>query len=298
VSYGERLERFRQGSGSLAFKCITDRDKFVANLRDRANNPFLIQQGFTPLCGPAAFMHCIAIDRPADYVHYVLDLAEHGVGKLGGLTVKPGDSCRSASLLVTAGKITRDATDPVDWVALASLRDSSNLIFDMNGPRSDIAGITLGRAMADWFSATGWFPGGVVDATHYQSSSPYYNAYDNLLSINQRVNSHVCLLIRNAIVEPSSGLGINKFDGSGTPKSGPTADYWVVLKTRITLDHKTPPLPGMLPFFDLRELRNQRINFRFWNWGDRNTTSVNNRIDNITFGQFLQHYYGYVSATR
>jgi len=244
-------------------------------------------------------MHCIAIDRPADYVHYVLDLAEHGVGKLGGLTVKPGDSCRSASLLIDDGNDgTIGATDPVDWVALASLRDSSNLIFNVSGPGSNIASITLGRVMADWFSATGWFPGGVVNATQYQSSSPYYNAYDNLLSINQRVNSHVCLLIRNAIVHPGSGLGINKIGGSGTPKSGPTADHWVVLKTRITLDHKTPPLPGILPFFDLKKLKDQRINFRFWNWGDRNTTSVNRRIGNITAGQFLQHYYGYVSATR
>jgi len=221
------------------------------------------------------------------------------VGKLGGLTVEPGNDCRNASLLITDRHGARDATGPVDWVALASLRDSSNLIFDMNGPRSDIAGITLGRAMADWFSATGWFPGGVVDATHYQASNPYYNVFDNLLSVNQRVNSHVCLLIRNAIVHPDSGIGINKLvGGSGTPKSGPTADHWVVLKTRITLDHKTPPFPGMLRFFDLQELKSQRIDFRFWNWGDPSTTPVNRRIGNITAGQFLQHYYGYVSATR
>jgi len=66
VPYEERLARFRQGTGRLAFKCITDRDKFADNLKDRANNPFWIQQGETPLCGPAAFMHCIAIDRRAD----------------------------------------------------------------------------------------------------------------------------------------------------------------------------------------------------------------------------------------
>jgi len=279
------LNNFEQGSGKLAFDCIqNNRRQFADDLRDRATDPYLISQGNTPLCGPAAFMHCIASDRPTDYVRYVLDLATTGSGTLGGLTVTPGSDCRNASL---DNKIAA-----VDWVALASLRDASNTFLDMNGPDSNAAGITVGSALAGWFSKTGWYPGGVSDFTSYGPQS-----FEHLLGINQRVNSHVCLFLRSAIVASSSSeVGINKFNGSGTPKTWlGTPDHWVVLKNRLTIDHKAPPLPGMpRP----AGLENKRLDFSFWHWGEQYNIPINSRIHNITPAQFLPYYYGYVSASR
>jgi len=229
-------------------------------------------------------MHCIATDRPVDYVRYVLDLATTGSGTLGGLTVTPGGDCRNAAL--------DNKIDSVNWVALVSLRDASNAFFDMNGPDSNAAGITVGSTLAGWFSATGWFSSGVNNSTSYAPQS-----FEQLLGINQRGNSHVCLFIRSAIVASSpSELGINKFNGSGTPKTWlGTPDHWVVLKKRLTIDYKAPPLPGMpRP----AGLEHKRLDFSFWHWGNLHDTPINSRIHNITPAQFLPYYYGYVSASR
>ncbi|MDR3213434.1 MAG: hypothetical protein LBT71_05900, partial [Azoarcus sp.] len=64
-------------------------------------------------------MYCIARENPDAYGEYVLDLAMTGEGRIGNLVVKPGTDCRKAG---------PDAKNiaPVDWVALASLRDTSN----------------------------------------------------------------------------------------------------------------------------------------------------------------------------
>jgi len=286
------LINFMHSSGALAFDCIDSakRQQFAADLRIRAADPSRIDQGQTPLCGPAAFIHCIATDRPADYVRYVLDLATTGTGTLGGLTVTPSNDCLKASLLIR--NTSSNALDAVDWVALASLRDASNAFLDMNGPGSNAAGITVGSALANWFSKTGWYPGGVSDSTGYAPQS-----FEHLLGINQRINSHVCLFLRSAIVASSSAeVGINKFSGSGTPKTWlGTPDHWVVLKNRLTIDLKAPPLPGMpRP----AGLENKRLDFSFWHWGQRQPTPANSRIHNLTPAQFLPYYYGYVSATR
>jgi len=112
----QRLENLKQSTGNLKFKCITNRGNFAASLEGRSGNSNAIHQGGTPLCGPAAFMHCIAGDRPADYINYVLDLAETGTGRLGGLTVTPSSNCLNATFI---------ETNPVDWVALATYTSST-----------------------------------------------------------------------------------------------------------------------------------------------------------------------------
>jgi len=127
----QRMKKFEQDKGNLKFKCIggdTGRAAFVASLQARSDDARRINQESTPLCGPAAFMHCIASDRPADYVNYVLDLAEAGEARLGGLSVKTSADCRNAV-------VAKDIIDPVDWVALASLRDTTNTFSTMSSEK-------------------------------------------------------------------------------------------------------------------------------------------------------------------
>ena len=146
----ELLNDFSKGIGESAFACLEGektQNKLVADLHERIAKPHITNQLYTPLCGPAAFMYCIAKDRPNDYLRYVLDLVTTGTGKLGGLIVTPSAACRNADL---EGKIA-----PADWVALASLRDSSNKAMQMSGPDSNAAGITLPDELAEWFSKTG-----------------------------------------------------------------------------------------------------------------------------------------------
>jgi len=72
MPFNRRIEEFKRGTGNLVFSCINGREAFANKLRDRAINANLIDQAGTPLCGPAAFMHCIASRRPNDYVNYLI----------------------------------------------------------------------------------------------------------------------------------------------------------------------------------------------------------------------------------
>jgi len=279
----EMIEQFRRGTGSLAFACIKDRVSFAKALEDRVDEPREINQGLTPLCGPAAFMYCIAKDRRTDYVRYVLGLAEHGVGKLGlNLTVEPSRACRNASFDVEI--------DPVDWVALASLRDDTNSFRRMSGPKSNVAGITMGGAMVDWFRATGWFPGGVGKAIKYNWSQPVDELHDidrhrrpeplvNLCGIDPRVSGggHVCLLIRAEILSDTPPVSErNRIKASGKSKKWyGFPNHWVVLEGHIGLPYSATP--------------DHRLCFNVWSWGGVKTI-------NMPVRQFLPHYYGYVSA--
>jgi len=283
----QRLTNFEQGTSDLKFRCITNRGDFARYLRERSDNSNVIKQGDTPLCGPAAFMHCIAGDRPAEYINYVLDLAETGTGSLGGLAVTPSEACRNA---VSIGP----RTDPVDWVALASLRDSFNANWRMRDFKSNIAGMTLGGAMQEWFAKTGWYANGVVNNT----SSWRSRSFEHLIDINRRVNGHVCLLIRSAIIMSSAvsvaDIGIDKI-GKDTPKSASGfPDHWVVLKGHIRVGLKTPLHRHGLS----ADARHQALDFRVWSWGQKKFYPINNRIKNITPAKFLPYYYGYVSAQR
>jgi len=293
VSYEEQIEAFRRGNGSLAFTCITDRNIFANALKARADEAWQIQQGDVYLCGPAAFMYCIAKDRPADYVRYVLSLAENGIGELGNkLVVKPSRICRNASLSVAEKGSARSVIDPVDWVALASLRDNTNTFRLMGGPRDGIAGITLGGDMADWFRATGWFHGGVSNSTNLSWSQSFDDLHDvddqwsqplkHLCGIEPRINGngHVCLLIRSEVLyESYSGFERNRLKASGRSKKWRGfPNHWVVLDGHICLPRSATP--------------DHMLNFNVWTWGRKKTTI------NMTVLHFLPCYYGYVSAIR
>jgi len=296
----ERIEQFERESGSLKFECI-DKDKreeFTKSLKARMGNPRLINQGNTPLCGPAAFMHCVIKDKRDDYVHYVLDLAEKGEGRLGGLRVKPSNACLNAS---NSNRKGIGNIAPVDWVALASLKDSSNRLWRMKHQASEVAGITTGAALASWFNETGWFD--AVNLSFYRSlnNQPRFR---HLLDMNQRADGHICLLIRSAIItnHSSTDTGFKKWNGSGTPKTYlGTPDHWIVLDGRASVGQKEYQGAANL---NLDELINKPLRFKFWTWGDgkvvegKSCCAIDDRVSNITPASFLPYYYGYVSASK
>jgi len=288
----QRMEKFKQGKGSLKFKCIEDGDKgrteFVASLEKRFSDARKVSQGLTPLCGPAAFMHCIASDRPADFVNYVLDLAETGEARLGGLSVKPSADCRNA---VVAKKI----IDPVDWVALASLRDTTNTFSTMSSEKDNAAGITFPADMQKWFSLTGWFSGGVSKNTNLASSL----SARHLIGINQRTDSHICMLIRSEIFRRTAAdIGINKLGTNIPKKGGKFPNHWVVLKGRIQVGLCNPILTCNFDDKSTTYSKGQAIKFSCWCWGEDDNRVIDTAAKNITAEQLSRYYYGYVSAKR
>jgi len=97
----------------------------VTGLHDRVQDPIKQDQGAAALCCPAAFFYCVLNYKPELYVQYVIDLFTTGKARIGSLEVKPGMGCR-------VYKPPADRIAGVDWVALASLRDSDNMIMDVS----------------------------------------------------------------------------------------------------------------------------------------------------------------------
>ena len=304
MSYASKKALFLNGTQPLAFDCIpadpVGRARFVDAVDKRQVKPVLIDQAGTMLCGPAAFMYCMARGKPDDYGEYVLDLALTGEGNLGGLHVKPSADCRATPL---AGQI-----DPVDWVALASLRDASNAFADMDDADDRFAGITTGSDLKAWFSKTGWFSNGVLDASNWVANQ----SLDNLLEVNMRSpKAYVCLCIRAAIIEPSSGeVGMNKIGKTHAPKTWwGGADHWIVLgddtgtgtgnnkDILVSFPNSLPKMPQRRPYPNMPGndgLPGGMLEFKFYSWG-RIWASVN-RFPGLKVEEFLRYYYGFVIA--
>jgi len=303
MPYRPRLAAFASGTGRLAFECIKSRADFAHALGERAGQAGYIRQSNTPLCGPAAFMFCVAREKPADYVSYVLDLATTGKGDLGGLTVKPSASCLKASASDSKGR----EIDPVDWVALAGLRDSTNAVHSVNVLDDNVAGMTIGSTIAEWFRKTGWFAGGASDNSSIVSCS----SVNNLLQINALgvARGPICMAINAAILQGNHRTR-NKFGKENSPKKmWGGMNHWIVLLSNITVGTRTPG-PGAIAndaFLD------QRIDFSFYSWGDpaprRPTPGASPTVKtlstcgtgcypSITLRQFLPYYHGFVNAVR
>lgn len=264
------------------FKCIQFPSEIVEKLNARIANPALIDQKYTPLCGPAAFMYCLANEYPEVYRNYVMDLAIHGEARIGNLQVKPSQSC----LQETADNLISLAIQPVDWIALASLRDSSNAVFPVTAS-STLAGVTLPAALAGWFEATGLFSSGVNNTSVMNGK-----ALNVLIEANSRHRNGawVCLFVRSAIIGGGGSIGIDKIGGN-TPKTWlGSPDHWIVLRSAMQLGRQCNLMPPSANCPRQNKLEDAALYFQFYSWGEVRTLS------RARAAEFLPYFYGYVSA--
>lgn len=113
-------------------------------------------QGPTSLCGPAAFFYCLLVDRPDLYVKCVIDLWEKGEAQIKSLRIKPSENCKKPkSLMRIEYDDWANYINGVDWITLASLRDSENMILDYDEESDKVAGITLEGKIKQWFLKVG-----------------------------------------------------------------------------------------------------------------------------------------------
>src|SRR5688572_15142105 len=141
------IQAFASRTGPAVFPNLgTSRALFAQALSDRVRLPALMDQGSASLCGPAVFLFAVLRKNPEVFAKYVIDLYETGHGKIGGLVVSPGIDCRNYRPVGTA-------IAAVDWVALASLRDSTNVFSDYESHTNEASGITLPGTLAGWFTA-------------------------------------------------------------------------------------------------------------------------------------------------
>lgn len=249
----------------------------VKQLLKRIKNPYLIDQGDSSLCGPNVIMRCLAESRPLDYVSYVLDLYEFGEAKIGNLDVKPSVDCLNAS-----NKRNGSSTSSIaacDWIALASLRDSTNGIFDYQSTKNEISGITLPSTVEHWFKKIGY--NNVVNRTNL-----FFDKGIKILAKAQTANinkQHVCLFINAKLVSlPISAML--------------TPNHWVVLSDNIKVDGR---LLNTIPSTELDDLGDKSIEVKVSTWGE-NSVKLDNihTTSKITVDEFTDYFFGYISVKK
>ncbi len=188
------------------------RSEVVSGLRDRLATPTLIDQKNTSLCGPAALMYCLASSKSALYAQYVAELYATGHSTIGRLTVAPGAGCKAYRATAASG------IHPVDWVTLASLRDSENDAFDYDAPSCEVGGITMPDDLVDWFKDVGFSKDANVTNLVFTKDEATLTA----AGVRRSHSHHVCLFI-------SANMLQSPHESSWTP------DHWVVLASPVTV---------------------------------------------------------------
>lgn len=243
-------------------------------LRQRIEEPHKIDQGQSSLCGPSVFIYCIAKRKPKVYAQYVIDLFEKGEASIGRLKIKPGRDCKNYQPPTDSGMV------GVDWIALAGLRDSENNAMDYDSYKDQVSGITLPGTVAKWFAF------GDFIAVRNKTNKVFDKDLYMLLKAHQlyMCGAMVCLFVGANVLQ-------------GFPKGKSPADHWVVLESGIRIDHKTvDPLLGQGKKVNQdSSLLSKRIDFNIFTWG-QGSYPVNRKKTDLTVGEFLDYYYGFVAA--
>lgn len=124
-----------------------NKGQMLAEMRARAIDPFQINQGGQPFCGPAAIVFELVRRDPLRYVELCRSLFLVG----GFHTRSQRWISPSPRLLGSQGNL---RMPQIDWMVLATLRESENSIFavEANAPEilRNMSGMTKSWEMAGW----------------------------------------------------------------------------------------------------------------------------------------------------
>ena len=249
----------------------------LGDLRLRIGKPWKINQGGASLCGPAALMYCLAKDAPHLYAQYIADLYVEGQAQINNLIVEPSSACRAGKIRIegSRGGIKRQIS-AIDWIALASLKDSSNRLLRQRSVSSDAAGITMPGALAAWFTAAGYQH--VRESTRLLgSASP--EAFMEAAQLN-RHNRNVCLFIASKVNKASIAIK-------------PIPNHWVVMCEPLSWFNPYQTVKS--PEKDKTASNKNRIPYVYvYHWGEERE-NINPK--KLTLSDFSSYYFGYVVAS-
>jgi hypothetical protein len=138
----EALNQFKNSSKPGIWPYI-QKSSLIADIMSVINNAYNVNQGRTPLCGPAAIVFELAARYPAKYIKICQDLYETGQFKARTHTVKP-------STTLVKSKV-KNGISVADWMLMATLRDTENALFPVSsGSNSFVMGFTTPWEMKGW----------------------------------------------------------------------------------------------------------------------------------------------------
>lgn len=223
-------------------------------------------------------MSCVALKHPDYYAQYMIHLWSFGEAYLGRLKVKPSRDCINASVRTADGK--ENGINPIDWIALASLRDSYNWMFNYDHFTDKAGGVTFPETLTNWFRRT------LFNSALNKTNLTHHKQIDNLLEAQRAYisNKSVCLFISAKVQKLS-------FKVNAVP------NHWVVLSRPITIDGKAIHTYSQK---DLLESLDKKIEVYVMTWGasqGRHPLHAANEVKRkISAKEFLNYYYGFVAA--
>jgi hypothetical protein len=232
---------------------LLHRDEVGVGLLMRIANPGILRQGQASLCGPTALLHSVVSDQPVQYARFAIDLFEKGKAKLGRLLIEPGKDVRNYLP-------PRGAIHQVDWLTMASIRDSENWFFDYDSVKAEFAGITMPGELAHWFRLAGY-------SDVREETNVYFNKGTGTLDDASRLFAkgyRVCLFINAQMLEASEQT-----------KSSTIPDHWVVLRSQI-------------------DRTEGKVRLTVFTWG-KGSYQIPQGGD-LTVKDFLGNFYGYVAG--
>ena len=214
------------------------------------------------LCGPAVFFYCLLLSSPNVYKNTVWQLWSTGETQIGYLRIKPSNGCKHPTKFLNADCSSK--ISGLDWITLASLRDSKNFGVPYKSPDDEIAGITLPDEIPNWFKDAGFTLVKDLDLEIVR----------NFISINDyfsRPNHFVVSLINTKLLDKTlSPLGI-------------IPDHWVVWSSTLNTSQNTPINANVKP--------TEELQLSVFSWGQRYHRLANH----TTLAQFqLYHKRAYI----
>lgn len=256
------ISEFRSKRSATQYFTAFTRDEVARGLKLRVASPDRIDQQRTQLCGVAALLHVLVSDQPDKYVEMVTSLFETGRAYVhethewwSGLTIAPDAHLKSYR------PAPRDQMNAADWIAMASIRDSANWVFDYETVKDSVfSGGTSSSDIVRWL----WRIGGYDMVT--DETNRFFNKDESHL---HRACQYFMQKYRVLLHINSACLNI---DQNSTWSA--RADHWVVLTKPIKIFRK-------------------KVQIEVYSWGQRMKVHQNQLVDKAAF---LEHYYGFVAA--
>lgn len=228
-------------------------------------------QAFTSLCGAAAFFYCLLKNQPSIYEQVAWDFWNYGSVRIGKLDIKPSKDCRHPK------DISKQGVSGLDWMTLASLRDSENIFMDyqVRNPSSTIGFFTEGLAgITPVSTAKGWFE--KVGAKCVFDNTMLWTPF----GLNHAKLKH---LLDLNLYAGKSDYNVIVLIGAGMLRGGEgsSKNHWIVWEDKLTLingDEITEATP-----------LTEQVKLEAFSWGEVKTNYLKS---GFTLSDALDHIFG------
>lgn len=172
---------------------------------------------------------------------------------MGRLLIEPGKDIRNYLPPVSA-------IAPIDWMTMASIRDSENWFLDYDNADKEFAGITMPGELAQWFRLAGYSDVREETNLYFRKGAGTVDDTNKLFNQGYRI----CVFINAQMLEATEQTETSRH-----------ADHWVVLRSPIARS-------------------GDNVSLKVFTWG-QGEYQIPQRGD-LSVHDFLNNFYGYVAG--